>query len=179
MFANVDLFLATRALLARRIEEEGWLDDAETNYLMGWGKGHDGRVRARKETAKMLDTEDSLAIVACDKPVGWIRLESVADRELRLEPFIAPLHRQSLYRVGPTALVQALDRTFEGRTFRVEVEVLMPNSRVCRVFRALGFRDEGRRFSRRWVGESPYDTLALSMTKPMWKHAKKRWQRRT
>lgn len=173
---RIELLPVTRALLAYRIEAEGWLDDPDTNYLMGWGKGHDGQVRARHVTAEMLDTGDGLAVIACDRPVGWVKIEQVADRELRLEPFIASPYRRSLYAPGPRALVLALDRAFSGETFRVEVEVLMPNHRVGRLLRAMRFKEEGRRYSRRWAGDTCFDTLAFSMTKPMWKRASGQWK---
>ena len=176
MLSSVELLPATRALLSRRIEEEGWLDDPDTNYLMGWGKGHDGRIRALELTASMLESGDALAVIACNRPVGWVRIEPVAEREFRLEPFIAPPCQRPLYPVGPTALVLALDRVFRGTIYRVEIEIIMPNHRVGKLLRAMGFREEGRRFSRRWAGKAVYDTLAFSMTKPMWKRARKRWR---
>lgn len=176
LLSSVELLPATRALLSSRIEDEGWLDDPDTNYLMGWGKGHDGVLRALSTVTDMINSGDGLAIVACNRPIGWVRLEPVADRELRLEPFIAPSHRGSLRPAGPTALVLTLDRIFSSPVYRVEIEVLMPNHRQGRVFRKMGFREEGRRFSRRWAGTVVYDTLAYSMTKPMWKKARRRWE---
>jgi len=176
LFSRVELLPATRALLSHRIEEEAWLEDPDTNYLMGWGKGHDGRIRALEYASQMLDSGDAFAVVACDRPTGWVKIEPVADREVRLEVFIRPSKPKPLYPVGPTALVLTLDRLFKGSIYRVEVEIIMPNHRVGRLLRAMGFKEEGRRFSRRWAGEVVYDTLAFSMTKPMWKKARRRWR---
>ena len=177
LLSRVELLPATRALLSNRIEGEGWLEDPDTNYLMGWGKDHDGRLRALNHASLMLDSGDAFAVVACDQPVGWVRIEPVADREVRLEIFIRPQSPKPLYPVGPTALVLTLDRLFKDFVYRVEIEVIMPNHRVGRLLRAMGFREEGRRFSRRWAGDVVYDTLAFSMTKPMWKKARRRWRR--
>ena len=176
LFSRVELLPATRALLSHRIEEESWLEDPDTNYLMGWGKGHDGRVRALQYAAQMLDSNDAFAVVACDRPRGWVKIESVADREVRVVSFLRPANPKSLYSVGPTALVLVLDRLFKDSVYRVEIEPIMPNHRVGRLLRAMGFKEEGRRFSRRWAGDVVYDTLAFSMTKPMWKKSRRRWR---
>lgn len=156
----------------RRAEEEGWLDDEELNHVMGWGRGLEGRVKARRDLLSAAQN-GFLVVYRRGEPVGWMTIEEDPEsREILISHLILSTEASG-EGVGAAAVALLLDRAFRAGAFRVAVSPLAINREAIHFFGQMGFRSEGKLRGRVWMEDEPHGVAVLAILKPEWKAFKK------
>lgn len=153
----------------RAAVDDGWFDDEDTNYLLGFGHGYVGRDKARSLLEELLADPGAMGIFRRATPVGLVRVVRLEpeSRTARVWMFVAPEYRGKL--VFPSAGREVMERLFADGIMRVEVEVLSMNRVVVKMLRKAGFTQEAIRRCAHWVGSQAYNVVHLRMLKKKWK----------
>ncbi len=147
----------------------GWLNDSGLNRRMGWGKGDEGRLAARKHL-ELVVGNGFHGVYRGQEPVGWVTYEK--DREtIRLELFFPKKHLGKGY--GVAILEQLLDEAFRKDVPRVEIEVVEGNVPARKFLKHMGWHPESQRWSRVWCDGRWLDTFPYSMTPKRWKQKRR------
>ena len=167
----IELHPVTPELLHAALEH-GWLEDPETNRLLGFGSGPGGIDRATQDFLQ--HSQNGMAtVVADDAIVGWIATTDDGDESVRLDLFIDPSYRG--HGVGTEVVTRAVEAAFAKGARRVGALVPKVNPRARHFFyRHCGFGLEGWRWVAARIDGDLYDVAMYVVTEPAWeKHLKR------
>ena len=145
------------------------LENEDRNWRWGFGRGEEGAMKATKAMREARDATDPLVDLLVVRrgvdEVGLfvLRLLPIKRRTLRVLPYLFDEE------VGDEALETLCDMLFDvgkDKVFRVETELVTRAKPERSMFKALGFRQEGRRRSSIWMGNNAMDTVLLATTHP-------------
>jgi len=163
--------------LRAALVEEGWLEDSETNRLLGYGKGLPGIVALQEQVVGAIQGENgsgSLGIYRGGEPVGLIVLvQAPAPRRSVRFTMLMPAKVRGRG-IAPTALALLCDRVLvAARAYRLEAELLAGNKAAIKWLRHEGFTQEGFHKHSWWSDDSPHSTVLLRMLAPQWRRLQK------
>ena len=165
--------------LVRESMDHGWMADDELNRQQGFGRGAQGVRRAADLFIETTKSGESLGFYIEGKPVGWVRIEEVDTRTVRVAFFFAP---GGSSQTNVDAIIRTVDRLFEvggeSGPYRVESRPLRSNKDTCRALSRAGFHREGELWASVWVGGHPQSTISYVATPPHWRQVRKSDSRR-
>lgn len=157
--------------------DEGWFESHEENWIMGYGRGDIGSVRAIERFKLNQDRnveEESFGMLgvydhAQGRPVGYLTLEYLGEdyKTVDLFMYIAPEYRRE--GIGYTSLSLALKEIFKKKIHRVQVHLLSINKDAVSFFRRAGFTQEGVKREAYWMGINSFNVVILRLLRPEWK----------
>lgn len=175
--ADVALGPVTDRLRAAMVEQR-WLEDPETNRLLGYGRGLPGIVALKEQVAEAIVGDGptaALGVYCAGDPVGLVLLVQAPGprRAVRFVMLLAPAAR-GRFNVAPSALTLLCERILQStRIYRLETEVLDSNKRAIRWLKHEGLAQEGFRKHSWWSDGDPHSTVSFRMLAPQWRRLRK------
>lgn len=146
--------------------EGGWLEDRETNRVMGFGSEPGNFEDAAKAFLKSSEN-GMLGIYKDAKAVGWVSIEQEAPGCAQVAVFVAPEHRRQ--GIATQAIEQMVKELMDLDYRRVAAEVNEINRPARELFHSCGFCSEGKRWLSVVVDGKAYDTMSWVMTPHIWR----------